>query len=361
MVRARHGPSSPAPADPLGPPDALAIVVVAHQSAEHLPTLLSALLEQLGPGDELVVVDNASSDDGAQVARAAGCRVTVLETGANLGFAGGCHAGAQITRAPLLLFINPDSHPEEECLGHLRAAAAEHPSWGAWQAAVLLPDRTINTDGGIIHYLGMGWAGDCGKPADALPVDVREAAFASGAAMVIRRATWERLGGLDSSYFLYGEDLDLGLRIWLAGERVGVVPAARVIHSYEFEKGTEKWFWLERNRLRTVLSVYPLPLLVLLAPGLLAAEFALLALAAANGWLMAKVRSQIAVLTGLPRTLARRRAVQATRRLTATEFAQQLTSSLDSEYLPLGQTGVAARGQSLYWAAVRGALTILAR
>src|SRR5205814_1452970 len=83
----------------------------------------------------------------------------------------------------------------------------------------------------------------------------------------------------------YGEDLDLGLRLWLAGHRVGLLPQARVVHGYEYEKGSYKWFWLERNRWRTVLSVYPAPLLALVAPALLAGELALLAVAARQGWL----------------------------------------------------------------------------
>jgi N-acetylglucosaminyl-diphospho-decaprenol L-rhamnosyltransferase len=336
--------------------DALAVVVVSYDSADHLPALLTGLIDQLKPDDEIIVVDNASHDGSAEVARTVDERVTVIETGANLGFGAGCHAGAHASRAPLLLFINPDSYLEPDCLVHLRDAARQHPDWGAWQAAVLMPDATINTDGGVVHFLGVGWAGDCGQPASRLPTGPREPAFPSGAAMVVRRTTWDRLGGLDASYFLYCEDLDLGLRVWLAGERVGMVPAARIVHSYEFHKGTEKWFWLERNRLRTVLSVYPLPLLALLAPGLLAAELALLALAATNGWLRAKLRAEAAVLTGLPATLGRRRTVQATRRVSAGEFAHHLTSSLDSDYLPLDGSSVAARLQTAYW---NGALRVL--
>ena len=122
-----------------------------------------------------------------------------------------------------------------------------------------MPDGRINTDGGVVHYLGIGWAGDCGEPLSRLPGGPEEVAFPSGAAMVVRRSTWERSGGFDSSYFLYCEDLDLGLRLWLADHPVGIVPDARVVHGYEFDKGTDKWFWLERNRWRTVLSVYPCP------------------------------------------------------------------------------------------------------
>jgi hypothetical protein len=341
------------------PPDALAVVVVSHNSADHLPRLLSALSAQLRAGDEVVVVDNASVDGSADVARQVSDAVQVVETGANLGFGGGCHIGARSTAAPLLFFINPDSEPEANCLNHLRTAATILPEWGAWQAAVLLPDGTVNTGGGIVHYLGMGWAGDCGRPARSLSPVPREVAFPSGAAMVVRRSTWDCLGGLDRSYFLYCEDLDLGLRVWLAGQRVGIVPAARVIHSYEFDKGTSKWFWLERNRISTVLSVYPLPLLALLLPGLLAAELALVAVAARQGWLGAKLRAQAAAVAALPRTLRRRRAIQATARVTAAQFARHLTASLDSEYVPLDDASWPAGLQRAYWSLVKRTLGLL--
>ncbi len=343
------------------PPDALAVVVVTHDSAAHLPELLGALLEQLDPDDELVVVDNASSDDSVAAARNAGARVRVLETGANLGFGAGCHAGARETSAALLLFLNPDCQPEPGCFAQLRAAASERPSWGAWQATVLLPDGRINTDGGVIHYLGIGWAGDCGKPLNAMPPGPREVAFPSGAALVVRRSAWDHLGGFDPTYFMYSEDLDLGLRLWLAGYSAGIVPDARVVHSYEFEKGPSKWFWLERNRWRTVMSVYPLPLLLVLAPALAGTELALLVVAALDGWLPAKLRAQAAGVAGLPRTLRRRRAIQATRSVTAREFATHLTASLDSPYLRIGATGWVFWAQSIYWQGVKRLLAVTAR
>lgn len=336
------------------------MIVVTYRSAEHLRPLFAALAPQLCDQDELVIVDNASNDGTADVARSLGAPARLLETGCNLGFAGGCHVGAEATRASLLLFLNPDSAPEPDCLARLRDAATAHPEWGAWQAAVMLDDGRINSSGGVVHYLGIGWAGDCERSAETLPAQDREIAFPSGAAMVVRRGAWDQLHGLDREFFMYGEDLDLGLRLWLSAWRVGLVPAARVRHSYEFDKGDSKWFWLERNRWRTVLSVYPAPLLALLTPALLATELALLAIAAREGWLRAKLRAQAATVAGLPATLRRRRAVQRTRRIGAGELAAQLTASLDSPYLAAAASPAIRVPQALYWRAVRSMLALLA-
>jgi N-acetylglucosaminyl-diphospho-decaprenol L-rhamnosyltransferase len=336
--------------------DAIAVVVVTHQSAEHLPGLVATVAGQLREGDELVIVDNASSDGTAQRARSLGGWLRVVETGENLGFAGGCHVGVSLTQAPLMLFLNPDCQPQPGCIERLRSASQEHPGWAAWQAAVLLSDGRINTSGGVVHYLGIGWAGDCERPSTELPAHDREIAFPSGAAMVVRRPLWDELGGLDREYFMYGEDLDLGLRLWLFGHRVGLVPAARVSHSYEFAKGSAKWFWLERNRWRTVLSVYPPALLALLAPALLAAELGLLAVATRGGWLAPKLRAQAATILGLPRILRRRRMVQRDRQIGSRELAEQLTSTLESPYLAAAAHPWLRVPQAIYWQLVRRAL-----
>jgi N-acetylglucosaminyl-diphospho-decaprenol L-rhamnosyltransferase len=332
---------------------ALAVVLVAYNHADVLPATLDALAPQLGPGDEVVVVDNGGT---AEAVRRDG--VTVIEAGGNLGFAGGCNRGAAATGAPLLLFLNPDAHVQPGCLDALRAAAVEHPEWGAWQAQVVLEDGAhVNSDGGVVHFLGFGWAGRCDEPLSATVGAPAEPAFPSGAAFVVRREAWERVGGFDPSYFMYGEDLDLGLRLWLAGYRVGIVREAQVLHDYAFVKGDYKWFLLERNRWRTLLAAYPAPLLLLLAPALLLFEVALLPVAAQGGWLGAKLRAQGAVLRDVLGELRRRRRVQATRRIDAHAFAELLTADLDSEYLgPAARIGPLVALQRLYWRIVRALL-----
>ena len=70
---------------------------------------------------------------------------------------------------------------------------------------------------------------------------------------------------MPEQFFLYHEDVDLSLRVRLAGGALGVEPAARVDHDYEFDKGAAKWRYLERNRWATLIRTYPAALLALLA------------------------------------------------------------------------------------------------
>jgi N-acetylglucosaminyl-diphospho-decaprenol L-rhamnosyltransferase len=313
---------------------ALAVVLVCHDSADDLPGLFAALTPQLRDDDEVVVVDNVSQDGTAAAARRVAPGARVVEPGANLGFAGGCALGAGESGAPLLLFLNPDVVPAEGSIAALRACANERPGWGAWQALVTLPDeRHVNTSGNVVHYVGIGWAGDLGRAVADVAPEPHDVGFASGAAFAVRREAWDAVGGFDPRFFMYSEDLDLSLRLKLAGWGVGVVPAARVAHEYEFAKGDYKWFYLERNRWWTVLGVYPAPVLALLAPALVAFEVGVLATAVRGGWVRAKLRSQLAVLRELPTILRRRRAVQATRVVPTAEFAGVLSTSLDSPYL----------------------------
>lgn len=336
----------------------MATVVVAYDSEASLPGTLEALRAQMRAGDELVVVDNASSDASVAAARAAAPEARVLSLSRNNGFGAGCRAGADVTRAPLLFFLNPDARLAEGCLDALRTAAGKQPEWGAWQALVLLEGgRAINTAGGVTHWLGIAWAGRCDRPAAEAPRAPAEVAFASGAALVVRRAAWDAVDGFDPRFFMYYEDVDLALRLRLAGWGVGIVPDARVEHDYSFQKGDYKWFHLERNRWWSLFTTYPTPLLALIAPALLAFELALLAVAARDGWLRPKLRAQAAVIAALPRLRCRRRELQAGARVGPVAFAEALSASLDSPYLgPAAAVPGVARLQAGYWRIVRALL-----
>ncbi len=316
-------------------PRGLSVVVVTHNSRDAVAAALPELYEQLAAGDELVVVDNASSDGTLEAVRGIAPAAVVVETGRNAGFAEAANVGAQTASRELLVFLNPDATPAPGFVEAIRGG-----EWDAWMGLVTAEGgRVVNTSGGVLHFTGIAWAGP-----DRID-GPRETAFLSGACLAMPRAAFERVGGFAGEYFLYHEDVDLSLRVRLAGGRLGVEPAAVVDHDYEFAKGASKWRYLERNRWSTLLRCYPGRLLLLLAPALLATELALLVAAAAGGWLPQKLAAAGETVRALPRLLRERRAVQATRTITCREFAAWLTPDLDSPYL-----GRAGRSRPLRWA-----------
>jgi GT2 family glycosyltransferase len=303
----------------------LSVVVVTFNSGSAVAPTLAALVAQLGPGDELVVVDNASQDGTVELVRSLAPAARIVANGDNAGFAAAANAGARAARGDLLVFLNPDAVPAPGFVAAIREPRGE---WSAWMGLVTAGGgRTVNSGGGVVHFTGIAWARPAAAPGPGA------VAFLSGACLAVPRALWERLGGFAEAYFMYQEDVDLSLRVRLAGGHLGIEPAAVVDHDYEFAKGAAKWRLLERNRWATILRCYPWPLLAALAPALVATELALLVVAAAGGWLPQKLAATADTLRALPRLLRERRAVQATRAIPAAAFAACLTPDLDSPYL----------------------------
>ena len=337
----------------------LSVLIVAWNSREELARTLPALLPELGAEDELIVVDNDSADGTAEAAQELAPRARVVRTGANLGFAAGCNAGAAAASGELLVVLNPDAAPLPGFGEAIRRPWVESRGWAAWQALVADAGGTrINSAGNPIHFTGIVWAGGHGTPIAAAPA-AGEVTVLSGACLAIPLDTWHQVGGLPERFFLYHEDVDLSLRLRLRGGTLGIEPAAVVDHDYEFGAREHKWRWLERNRLAFLVRAYPTSLLILLAPALLATELALIAVSISGGWGRQKLAANWEALRWLPRLLRERRQIQATRTVTPAEFASWLTPDLDSPFIsPLARSLPARLLLRTYWRLVR---TLLGR
>lgn len=332
----------------------LSVLIVAWNSREELARTLPAVLSELEDGDELIVVDNDSSDGTAAAVASLAPVAKVVQTGRNAGFAAGCNEGAAQARGDLLVVLNPDAAPRPGFGESIRRPWLEERGWVAWQALVAEGDgTTINSAGNPVHFTGIVWAGGHGNPIATAP-PAREVTALSGACLAIPRTRWEEAGGFPERFFLYHEDVDLSLRLRLAGGALGIEPAAVVDHDYEFGAREHKWRWLERNRWAFLIRVYPASLLLLLAPALILTELALIPASIAASWGKQKFAAIGEVIRWLPRLLRERRQVQATRTVSATEFASWLTPDLDSPFIPAIARSLPVRlALRTYWRVVR--------
>jgi GT2 family glycosyltransferase len=335
----------------------MSVVIVAYESARDLRRSLPPLTAELRAGDELIVVDNSPGEDTAAVVRELAPEARVLASGGNAGFAAACNAGAATAGGDLLVVLNPDAKVLAGWRDEIERPLRDGRGWDAWMALVACEGATlVNTAGNPVHFAGFAWAGGHGKPLPR-PAEPREVPAASGACLALPLARWRDVGGFPPDFFLYHEDIDLSMRLWLYGGAVGLEPRAVVDHDYEFGGRPEKWRWLERNRLAFVIRVYPAPLLALLAPALVLTELALVPVAAAGGWLPQKLASWGDLARWMPRLLEERREVQSRRALTAGEFAARLTPDLDSEYFgAVGRSRLVRAALRAYWRVVRALL-----
>lgn len=301
---------------------------------------IDSLRAQTRPPDEILLVDNLPGatlpplDDAPEV--------RVLAPDRNLGYPNAINFAVEHTDADFVLCLNPDAHAEPECVEQLLAADA------AIAGAQIVSEDGQTTQAGAnpLHPTGISPAGSYGKSREhGAP---REAMVVSGACCLMRRETFRRLGGFMDAFFLYYDDADLGWRARIAGERVVYCPDAVVRHGYEFGRRERKMFYLERNRLISLLSNYESRTLALLAPLLVLAELGIIALSAAQGWLPEKLQAYGSVWSLRRRIAAHRRRVQALRRCSDRELLPLFSVRLDSPFIPRLAARLAGAATSSY-------------
>ena len=223
----------------------LSILIVTYNSRDVLAGCLDSLSTNPPSGAyEVIVADNGSADGTVDLARAHHLHVQIVETGGNLGFAAGNQAAAAQAHGDLLLLLNPDTIVVPGALDTLvDALLCDENRWVAG-ACLVSADGTPSTCWG--DFPSVGWAvlelapwRRLGLPIRSKRVvgrtcegvgEVSDADWVSGAAFLIRLEVWERLGGLDTGYFMYFEETDLCARVHQSGGRVVLVPAARIVH-----------------------------------------------------------------------------------------------------------------------------------
>jgi len=313
---------------------AVSAVVLAYRDEPWLERCVQALLDSEGVDVEVVLVDNGCTD-GAVERLAATPGVIVFRPGENLGFAGGCNAGAAVASGDFLALVNGDLIVERDALSEL-VAVARRPNVGLAQPSIRLAEDPshLNSDGNEVHFLGFSWCGHFGQlaPPRGAPHDITSA---MGAAMVIRRDLWQELGGFEDRYFAYHEDVELCRRCWHRGLPVVTVPSAVVVHRYEFGREPTKLYLSERNRLIFVLTAYEARTLLVLALAFIGVELAALAGSVATRTIRQKLAGWMWIVRNRRWIAQRRRELQAERLVSDAELSRLFATRLDAGNFPL--------------------------
>ncbi len=257
----------------------VSIIIVSWNTRDLLRRCLHSITAHQGNLTlEIIVVDNASHDGTPAMLRADFPEVRLIETGANLGFSAGNNVGLQAARGDRLLLLNPDTEIVGDALQSLMETLEGNPFAGAVGPRV----QYSNEDAQVTrHRFPMLWTlatastpfaplfapllnrfyyqnaspgrpgvhnGDAGDSRPAQPTD-----WLTGAALLVKREVYERVGGFDGQFFMYFEETDWQRRIKAAGWTILYNPSALIIHheaQSSGQVGGKRDLIFNRSRLR---------------------------------------------------------------------------------------------------------------
>jgi GT2 family glycosyltransferase len=329
----------------VGPPDRVSAIVVTYREVELTLAAVASLKQQTAPVAEILVVDNDPGGSMREPLAEAHPDVRLLALD-NPGHAVACNRAAELAGGDALCFLDPDAALAPDALERMLAVLDAQPRAALVSPQLLFADRPrVNAGENPVHLTGLSWCGRYDEPPETGPP--RRVFTTSGACHVVRAGAFGEVGGYCEDYFVLYDDPDLCWRLWLAGWEVWFCPDARAVHDYSFGENPQKWFWLERHRLASVLVNFEGRTLAALAPLLLGAELGLLVVAAREGWLARKLAAYASLWRSRRTLRHRRRVVQGTRRVADAAvidlFARRIDSAqLHNRLLPVANPLLAA-------------------
>ncbi len=241
----------------------VSIIVLNYNGLDFLKECLNSIESQTYRDFELLVVDNASADGSWEIARdwCAAHGHAAIRNEQNLGYSEGNNVGIRQAKGDWVLVLNNDTVVEASWLSELMSAVEVYPDCDMFASQIRSYDQpeVLDTVGIIVYRDGMSRGLGRLEPVERYQ-EPREVFAPSGCAGLYRRSVLVKVGMFPADFFAYCEDMDLGMRIRLAGGRCWYVPTAIVYHHYSASSGKYsafKAYLVERNHLYLRMRLFP--------------------------------------------------------------------------------------------------------
>jgi GT2 family glycosyltransferase len=293
------------------------VIVVNWNGERFLDRCLGALMAQTVTPREIILLDNASTDNSLEVVRRfPGVRLMVQSR--NTGFARGNNLAIATASSDShwLTLVNPDVYVEPDWLEKLLTMARQNPEFDAFAAKLVNADNPELLDGAgdLYHLSGLVWRRGYNFPIKSIPEVTEEIFSPCAAAAMYRREAFIKVGGFDEDFFCYLEDIDLGFRLRLAGYRSLYVPDSVAYHvGSGTTGGSHSDFAVyhgHRNLVWTYIKNMPGPLFWILLPLHLIMNLYIVAVFSFRGQGRIIIRAKLDALKGIPKMWRKRRLVQ---------------------------------------------------
>lgn len=250
----------------MGEKELISVVLLNWNGIKVLEQCLSSLQAQTCGSLEIIVVDNASTDNSVDFVRERFPDVRLVVNEKNLGFGGGNNVGIRASQGRYIMMLNNDTRLEPNCIEELKRGIEKSDRYGACASKILLEyeDNLIDAAGIVVCPDGLSIGRGRLERGDRYDEEA-EVFFASDCACLYRREMLEDIGLYDEDFFAYADETDMGWRAQLAGWKCTYNPRAIVYHFHSASSGTYspfKAFLVERNRIWVAVKSFPLSLLI---------------------------------------------------------------------------------------------------
>jgi GT2 family glycosyltransferase len=197
----------------------LSIIIVNYNGAKFIPACIDSILKSKTSFPyEIIVIDNMSSDDSIDVLKTYGDTIKLIESKENLGFSQGNNVASRDAVGDYYFLLNNDTVINESTLQILVDYLIDKPKVGAITPKLLNEDGSLQAPGSIFG----SW-----KFKSTVPVKVP---FIAGAAVLMKKSVYEKMGGLDANLFFYNDDIDMCKVLYKLNYEIHYVPTANLIH-----------------------------------------------------------------------------------------------------------------------------------
>jgi GT2 family glycosyltransferase len=224
----------------------VSVLIISFNTRHHIMECIRSVMEQTRRhSHEIIVVDNMSRDGSVEAIRQGFPQVRLIESTRNLGFAGGNNAAARYATGRRLLLLNPDTVVLNGAVDALLDFADSMPDALVWVGRAVLPDGSVNASclndmtlwSSICRAAGFTWMFPRSRIFNPEAIHMwdaldrpRRVGIVVGCFLMIEKSLWDRLGGFNPAFFMYGDEVDLCLRARKLGARPWVTPDATIIH-----------------------------------------------------------------------------------------------------------------------------------
>ncbi|MFX1329788.1 MAG: glycosyltransferase family 2 protein [Promethearchaeota archaeon] len=252
----------------------VSVIILNYNGRPHLKDCFNSLYNLDFDLDkvELILVDNNSQDDSLEFMENNYKDVKLIKLKKNYGFASGNNIGARKSNGKYIILLNNDTTVDKNWLSELVKVADSSKEIGIVASKIYYFNEK-----NIIDFAG-SYGDRClrtnhagrNKPDSKAHSIQRNILYPCGASMLIKKELYSKIGLFDPAYFIYCEDLDVGIRSWICGYKVVIAPQSKIWHKINRKvinpDSLKKSFLLERNKIRTIIKNYEFQSVLYLLP-----------------------------------------------------------------------------------------------